>query len=169
MSLVHLHLLLNHVPVIGAVLGVLILAVAVLRRNNDIGKLALWLFVVIGATSIAVFLTGEPAEELVEGLPGFSEAITERHEEAAYVATLAMVAVGALSLLFLGVFRRRPLARWVPSLTLALALGATALMGYAANLGGQVRHTEIRAGGEAITTGSQAAGENEGDEREERR
>jgi hypothetical protein len=146
MSVVHLHLLLNHVPVIGAVLGVLILALAVVRRNTDIGKLALGLFALIGAASIVVFLTGEPAEELVERLPDFSEAITERHEEAALVATIAMAAVGALALFLLGVFRHRPLARWAAPLTLVLALGATGLMGYAANLGGQVRHTEIRAG-----------------------
>ena len=160
MSVVHLHLLLNHVPVIGAVLGLLILAVAVLRRNDDIGKLALWMFALIGVTSVVVFLTGEPAEELVERLPDFSETITERHEEAALVGTIAMGAVGAFALLLLGTFRYRPLARWATALTLVLALGATGLMGYAANLGGQIRHTEIRAAGVVGDLRPQASGDN---------
>lgn len=159
MNVVHLHLLLNHFPIIGAVLGVLILAVAVLRRSDDIGKLALWLFALIGATSIVVFLTGEPAEDLVERLPGFSKAITEQHEEVALVATIAMGALGAFALILLVAFRKRPLASWTGPITLVLALGATGLMGYAANLGGQVRHTEIRAGGVASSTGERLAGE----------
>ena len=47
-------------------------------------------------------------------------------------------------LIGLAVFRSQALARWVVPTALVLALGATATMGYAANLGGQIRHTEIR-------------------------
>ena len=145
MSSIHLHLLLNHVPIIGTVLGVLLLAVAVARRSDELGRVALWLFALLAGTSVLVFLTGEPAEELVEKLPGFSEALTERHEEAALAATIVMGVVGLFSLVVLAVFRRRPLARWATPVALVMALGATAAMGYAANLGGQIRHTEIRA------------------------
>ena len=80
MSSIHLHLLLNHVPVIGAVLGLALLGVAFLRRSDELGKFALGAFAFLGAVSVVVFLTGETAEELVEKLPGFSEALTERHE-----------------------------------------------------------------------------------------
>ena len=145
MSSIHLHLLLNHVPVIGTVLGVLLLAVAVARRSDELGRVALWLFALLAGTSVLVFLTGEPAEELVEKLPGFSEALTERHEEAALVATVVAGLVGLFSLAVLAVFRKRPLARWATPVALALSLGAACAMGYAANLGGQIRHNEIRA------------------------
>jgi len=144
MNSIHLHLLLNHVPVIGAVLGLALLGVALLRRSDELGKFALGAFAFLGAVSVVVFLTGEPAEELIEKLPGFSEALTERHEEAALVATIVMGVVGFLSLIGLAMFRSRALARWVIPAAFVLALGATATMGYAANLGGQIRHTEIR-------------------------
>jgi uncharacterized membrane protein len=153
MNTIHLHLLLNHVPVIGAVLGLALLGVAYLRRSDELGKFALGAFAALGAVSVVVFLTGEPAEELIEKLPGFSEALTERHEEAALVATIVMGVVGFLSLIGLVVFRSRTLARWVVPTALVLALGATAAMGYAANLGGQIRHTEIRAGGVPLNSG----------------
>jgi hypothetical protein len=153
MNSIHLHLLLNHVPVIGALLGLALLSVAYLRRSDELGKFALGAFAALGAVSVVVFLTGEPAEEIVEKLPGFSEALTERHEEAALVATIVMGVVGFLSLIGLVVFRSRTLARWVVPTALVLALGATATIGYAANLGGQIRHTEIRAGGVPATTG----------------
>jgi hypothetical protein len=126
-------------------LDVLLLAVAVARRSDELGRVALWLFALLAGTSVLVFLTGEPAEELVEKLPGFSEALTERHEEAAFVATVVTGLVGLFSLLVLAAFRKRPLARWATPVALVLALGASGAMGYAANLGGQIRHTEIRA------------------------
>ena len=144
MNTVHLHLLLNHVPIIGAVLGVLLVGVAIARRSDELGKVALGAFVLLGVVSVAVFLTGEPAEDLVEKLPGVSRALTEEHEEAALLATIVMGVVGSLSLIALGAFRKRSLARWVTPALMVLALGATGTMGYAANLGGQIRHTEIR-------------------------
>ena len=156
MSSVHLHLMLNHVPVIGAMLAILLLALAVARRSSELGKASLGLFALLGAVSIVVFLTGEPAEELVETLPGFSEAITERHEEAALVATIAMAALGALALGALVAFRRA-LPRWVAVGGLVLALCAGGLMGYTAYLGGQVRHTEVRPGASASSSDAERA------------
>jgi uncharacterized membrane protein len=147
MSIVHLHLILNHFPIVGAVLGVLLLGVAWLRRSDDLGKAAMGLFVLLGMLSVVVFLTGEPAEEAVEALPGISESLMERHEEAAVVATIGMSVAGVLSLVGLGLYRGRPLARWVTPAMLVVALGAAGLMGYTASLGGMIRHTEIHAVG----------------------
>ena len=145
MSSIHLHLLLNHVPVIGSVLGVLLLAAALARRSDELGKAALGLFTLLAAASVVVFFTGEPAEELVEKLPGFSEAVTERHEDVALIAVVAMGLTGLFCLVTLAVFRRRPLARWVTPIALVASLGTVGIMGYTANLGGQIRHTELRA------------------------
>lgn len=146
MSAVHIHLLLNHLPVIGGLFATALLALALVRRKDELMKAALGFFVVLGVISVVVFLTGEPAEELVEGLPGVSEAIMERHEELALLATVAMAGLGALSLAALMAFRRRLLPRWVGAASFVLALGVGGVMGYTANLGGQIRHTEIRAG-----------------------
>jgi hypothetical protein len=147
MSIVHLHLLLNHFPIVGAVLGAMLIALAWLRRSTDLGKAAMGLFVLLGVLSIAVFLTGEPAEEAVEALRGISESMIERHEDAALFATIGMTVAGVLSLVGLGVFRGRPLPRWVMPAMFGMSLGAAGLMGYAANIGGMIRHTEIATDG----------------------
>lgn len=151
MDLVHLHLLLNHVPVIGTVLTALLLAWALLRRSSELGKVSLGLLGLLAVVAIVVYLTGEPAEERVEGLPGISEPIMERHEEIALVATIVMGAVGALALGALAAFRRRPLPHGVTALALVATLGTAGVMGYTANLGGQIRHSEIRPDGVART------------------
>ena len=151
MSVVHLHLLLNHVPVIGALIGVLFLLAAMVRRSNELAKASFALFVLMGLVSLAVFFTGEPAEEAIEHLPGFSQALTEQHEESALVATIIMSVAGGLALLALAIYRKRVLPRLVVTVGLLGSLGASAAMGYAAYLGGQVRHTEVRQGAVSMT------------------
>ena len=144
MSLTHLHLMLNHVPVIGLIIGIGLLGVAIAMRKNDLAKSSLGLFVVLGITSIVVYLTGESAEEAVENLAGFSETITERHEEFALVATVVIGALATMSLGVLALFRKKVLPRWITVTSFVLALITSGFMGYTALLGGQVRHTEIR-------------------------
>lgn len=164
MNVVHLHLLLNHVPVIGAVFGVLLLTVSLLRRSEELAKVSLGFLALLGVVSVAVFLTGEPAQEAIEKLPGFSETLVDRHEDAALLATIATGIVGALALGALIIYRRRALPRWLTTLGLLCTVGAAALMGHTANLGGQIRHTEIRTGN--ALSGPAAAIGGDSDERE---
>lgn len=145
MSFTHIHLFLNHFPVIGMVIGIALLAVALMRRSSELSKVSLGLFAALGAISVIVYFTGEPAEHAIEKLPGFSEAITERHEEFALAATIVLASFGALTLTALAVFRRKSMPRWLTLISFAISLVAGGMMGYTALLGGQVRHTEVRA------------------------
>lgn len=164
MSLVHLHLLLNHVPVVGVVFGLLFLVVALARRDGGLAKVAFAFLAFIGAVSVAVFMTGEPAQEAIEKLPGFSERLSDRHEDAALLATIVTGTMGALALAALILYRRRALPRWLTMLGAVSALGASAMMAYTANLGGQIRHSEIRAGAASAAADGATRAE-EGDER----
>lgn len=146
MSSVHFHLLLNHFPVIGTLIAIALLAVAIVRRSNDVAKVSFGLLAALGAISLLVFFTGEPAEEAVENLPGFSEAITERHEEFALAATIVLASIGAFALAVLAILRNREVPRWITLGVFMLSLIGGGMMGYTAMLGGQVRHTEVRTG-----------------------
>ena len=143
MSVVHLHLVLNHVPVIGMLFVLVILGVATWRADSAGAKLGLAFMVGLAAITGLVFMTGEPAEEAVEKVAGISDALIHPHEEAAEVALIATVIAGALAFVALVWFRRRALPRWVMGGALVVTLGASSLLGWAANLGGQIRHTEI--------------------------
>ena len=158
MDLLHLHLLLNHVPVIGLILVTLLLAYALLKRSKEVQKLSLWAFVLLALVTIPVFLTGEPAEEVVENLPGVSKPVIESHERAALIAFIAIEVVGGAALILSLLSRRLGKMKWTGTLILALAVTASGLMGWAANLGGQVRHSEIRAGAGAPRQGTTDAG-----------
>jgi len=149
MSLVHLHLMLNHAPVIGVVFAALLLAIAALRHSDELTKVAFGFLALLGAVTALVFATGGPAEHAIEKLPAFSRQITERHEDAAVAATVAMVAIGVLALIALIIYRQRAIPRRVTVAGVVTVLAAIGVVGYTANLGGQIRHTEIRAGAAA--------------------
>jgi uncharacterized membrane protein len=150
MSAAHLHLMLNHIPLLGLVFGAALLAYGLWRGAEDVQKASLGLLAVAGLSAIAVYLTGEPAEEVVEGLAGVSHDAIEAHEEWGLYALVAGIATGALALgaLLLGWVRER-LGRGAVVLTLVLALLASGLIGYTANLGGKISHPELR--GETVS------------------
>lgn len=145
MSLVHLHLMLTHLPVLGVLFGTLLLVVGVVRENDVLRRTALVVFLVSGVLAGATYLTGEPAEEAVEHLPGVSEAIIELHEEAALVATLAGAGLAIISVVGLIRYRKgKPIGTGFATVVLLLGIAVTAAMTWTANLGGQIRHAEIR-------------------------
>lgn len=146
MTGVQMHLVLNHLPVFGVLFGFVILALALWRRNESWTRLALGVLVVVGITAALAMATGEGAEEAVEHLPGVSESIIHTHEEAAELTALITYALGAGSLIALFAYRRRTLPRVLSVVALVFTIASAGFVAYTAHLGGQIRHTEIRAG-----------------------
>ncbi|MEO8579592.1 MAG: hypothetical protein ABI469_05040 [Gemmatimonadales bacterium] len=163
MSIVHLHLALTHLPVMGAAFA-LLLFIGVLYRNAVSLKFALWFLGGLGAAALIVYLTGEPAADAIEKLPGVSGALIEEHEDSALIATIFTGVLGVLALLMLFVYRQRTAPRWVAVSGLGATMALSAVMAWTANLGGQIRHTEIRAGNAAATQQlERRSGDGEGD------
>lgn len=146
MNPAHLHLALNHIPVVATLLAAILLGVALWRRAD--GLLRTGAAVALGAALITapVYLSGDPAEEQVEDLSGVTEAAIERHEDAAGAAAGAVIALGIAAAACLLRYRRAAVPRPAAAGLVALALVATALFARTANLGGEIRHPEIRAG-----------------------
>ncbi|MCR9141684.1 MAG: hypothetical protein NXI24_05485 [bacterium] len=148
MNAAHIHLLLNHTPVVGLLFLLPLLIYATARSHADYYRLALLGLVCVALLTIPVYLSGEGAEETVEHLPGFSAAthdILENHEDTARLALFGALALGALAFVFLLLEKYRPALfmkwRWAPVL---LAIPTLAAFVATANLGGQIMHTEIR-------------------------
>lgn len=153
MTAAHLHLALNHIPVLGTLFATALLAYGLWRDHAGLQKGALRLLAAVGAVAVAVYLTGEPAEEIVEGLAGVSHDAIEAHEAWGWYAVLASTGTGVASLGALLYGRsQRTLARWTAQLVLVLSLLTTGVMAYTANLGGKVHHPELRADPTAVGT-----------------
>lgn len=146
MNLAHLHLILNHLPLIGLFIGFFVLAWGVIRGYAEVRTTGLWLLLLTSLIAIPVYLTGEPAEEIVEKLPGVSEQYISLHEDSAMYSLILSIAAGALALFALVAKRYLSASISLVSVyvVMAVSLVAGASMAYTANLGGEVRHTEIR-------------------------
>lgn len=145
MDAAHMHLLLNHIPVIGTAVGLFLLAWGLWRTSDELKKVSLSIFIISAVIAIPTYLTGESAEELVEHLSGVSESLIERHEDAAVLAVAALELLGLAAAVTLVLFQRAHRAvNMMLAASLVLALVTGGLMARTANLGGQIRHTEIR-------------------------
>lgn len=147
MTAAHFHLMLNHIPLLGLFFGAVLLAYGLWRDQDDVQRVSLGLLAAAGLAAIAVYLTGEPAEEVVEGLAGVSHDAIEAHEEVGLYALIASLATGVVSLgaLLYGLLRQR-LVRWTVILALVLAVLSAGVIGYTANEGGKISHPELRSG-----------------------
>lgn len=145
MNAAHLHLMLNHVPVLAIPFGIAVLAWGMWRQHPEFARLGLIVFLFSAVATIPTYATGEPAEDAIASLAGAIEPFVEAHEEAAFASLALGSVLGVLSLV--GLWRGRgaaALSRPVTAASLALALVTAGSLGYTANLGGQIRHTELR-------------------------
>ena len=156
MNWAHVHLMLNHIPVIGIGFAVLLLAVSIARRSYELNTVALVFVTLVSLWAIPAYLTGEPAEEVVEDLPGVSEELIEEHEEQAEIAFILVEVAGGLALITL-IARRYSdkLGQRLVILTLLVLIISGGLIGWTANLGGKIHHEEIRSGKDSQNLPSQ--------------
>jgi uncharacterized membrane protein len=113
--------------------------------------------------AIPVYLTGEPAEESIEKLPGVSEAMIKLHEDAANIAIWLMGITGIVSLaaLFFA-WQKRKSASIIFMTAFVLSAICFAAMARTGYYGGQIRHTEIRDAGSGIQQNESGADKGEG-------
>ena len=152
MNLAHLHLLLNHFPTIGTVIGLGLFLVALVGKNDDLKRAGLGVFFVIALLALPAYMTGNAAQAAITGRPDVSEALIEAHQQAALLAFVFMEITGAVSWLGLWQFRRiSRLASWNLSAVLLLSIVTVGLMTNAGNRGGEIRHPEIVPGEETAS------------------
>ncbi len=145
MNATHLHLLLNHFPLIGTLIGSGLLLWGIIKKQNNIKTTASALLVIMAILAVPVFLTGEPAEESVEKLSSVSESMIELHESAAKLAIWLMGITGLVSLAaIIFSIQKRPGSQLLFTIAFGLSVICFAAMARTGYYGGQIRHSEIR-------------------------
>lgn len=145
MTATHLHLVLNHIPVVGMAFSAALLGIGWSRSNREVIRLGLAFLVVAAAMVIPVYLTGEPAAQATKGLPALSDRILEQHTDLSPIALAATLAAGVASGFAHWLSRGgRPVPRAFALGILIASIAACILLAATANLGGKIRHSEIR-------------------------
>src|SRR3954470_18820631 len=115
MDLAHVHLLLNHFPTVGFVIGLILFVISLAANNNELKRASLVVFVAIALVTIPTYVSGNAAAEAVcaGGAqvsvcadPGVSKNLIQTHEGAALLAFAAIILTGAFAWLGLWQMRR---------------------------------------------------------------
>ena len=106
--------------------------------------------IILAAALLAIpaYLTGEPAENVVQNYPDVSSLLIKDHEKFALLSLLILEVAGVISAVLLVSSARGTTvarSRWPWHLLVAVVLVSSAAMGWTAHLGGLIRHEEIRA------------------------
>jgi uncharacterized membrane protein len=145
MNLAHLHLLLNHFPTVGMIIGLALFITALLWNSDHLKRTALAVFLGIALIAMPTYMTGNAAQEMLARNPEASVPLIEAHQSWALLAFIVMELTGILSWFGLWQYRRRghPSAALIPAVLLCAAV-TFGLMAVAANLGGDIMHPEVR-------------------------
>ncbi|MDR6845524.1 DUF2231 domain-containing protein [Flavobacterium granuli] len=151
----HLHMVVNHFPIIGIVFGFGILIVGLILKNKTLINTSFVLFIVAAVFGAISMATGEGAEELVEDMPNIGKQIIHEHEELAEKLAVLLYVLAGLSLagLYLN-FKNNAKTKLVSFLILGIATAGLFLVQKVGTSGGEIRHTEIRANANTMVNGS---------------
>jgi len=148
----HIHLLLNHFPTIGFSIAIGLFIGAIVSRSDDLKKASLTVLVAVAILTFPTYLSGNAADYSIRNMPDVSRSLIATHEGAALMSFVLMEMTGAVAWLALWQMRR---AGGVSARTLGTVLLLSAItMGLvtrAANIGGEIRHPEIRLATESTT------------------
>lgn len=141
----HLHMVVNHFPIIGTILAIGILTAGILSKNQSIINTSYVLFIIGAVFGILSMNTGEGAEEIVEDMPSIGWKIIHEHEELAEKMALLLNILGVLSLIcFYFQYKRNPKQKLISYLILIIGIASLFVIQKVGTSGGEIRHTEIR-------------------------
>ena len=154
----HLHMLVNHFPIVGTILGLLILIGGIYFKNIPVKNAAYFLFIIAAIFAIFSMATGEEAEKLVEDMPTVGHKIIHEHEELAEKFAIILYLLGIVSIIgIITNIRNHPKAVFFSYAVAVIALVAVFFSTKVGTSGGEIRHTEIRTDSVSTITNSESS------------
>lgn len=154
MNQAHVHLAINHLPIILPIAGLLIVIGGLIFRSELVKRMGYFLFIVGAIATFPSMNSGEGAEEIVEHIEGISHDFIHEHEEKAEVFAIFSYILGALSLFGMWASWKVKSFSKILSLAIVLFAGIVMFLGkQTGTSGGEIRHTEIRSGQAAQSEG----------------
>ena len=105
-DLAHVHMLLNHFPAVGTIVGLSLLLLSFVRKNDHLRKASFEVIFLIALATMPVYVSGQAAAETIKGLSGVSAEAIVAHNDAALGSFVMMEITGLLAWLALWRMRR---------------------------------------------------------------
>ena len=147
MNAPHIHLLINHLPIIGLIIGILVLIFGLFGKKQVVLSVGLWITMIAGFSSYPTMYSGGASEHFFEQNEGkycVSEDLIHEHEEAAELAFWPCIVTGVFAgLALIGNRKGHKHTKKAEILVVFIGIIAIILIGKAGLTGGQIRHPEI--------------------------
>lgn len=141
----HWHLVVNHLPIVFPIVGVIVMVTGLISKSEAVKRTAYMIFVFGALAAIAAITTGEGAEEIAEKISGVNENYIKNHEETAEIFAIISYILGGISLFGLWAsFKQKAFSNIISIVALALAIVVLFFAKQTGTTGGEIRHTEIR-------------------------
>jgi uncharacterized membrane protein len=151
MNFAHLHLLLNHFPIVGTILGLFLFLPSIFGPHKDLRRGSLIIFASVALLTIPTFMSGAGAELKIAAESGVATVLIERHEGAAMLSLWFMEVTGALAVFALWQSHyRSKISSSIVFAVLLFAILTAGLMARTGSTGGDIRHPEILANREGL-------------------
>ena len=140
----HLHLLLNHVPVLGTIIAIALFLISLCGKNSDLRRASLIIFAGVALVTIPTFVSGFGAQVNITHQPGVSGPLIQRHLGSAMLSFWFMEITGAFAIAGLWQLHRNArTSRGNVLAVLLFSLLSAGLMARTGNTGGDIRHPEV--------------------------
>lgn len=147
MNEAHVHLLVNHFPIIVPIIGLLVMLGGLYFRSESIKRTAYVIFIVGAMLTIPAFVTGEGAEDIVKQIQGIDKIFIEPHEEVAETFAVLSYVLGGISVFGLWAnIKQKSSSNALIIITILFSLIVLFFAAKTGTTGGEIRHTEIRTG-----------------------
>ena len=143
-DLVHIHLLLNHFPTVGMIVGFGLFLLGLVKKSEEVKRGAMAVFFAIALISLPTYMSGYSAQKSLRGVPTVSHDVISFHQRSALFALIFMEATGVVA--WYGLWysrRRRSMGPRITAAAVVLSAMTIALMAGATNVGGEIHHPEI--------------------------
>jgi uncharacterized membrane protein len=144
MNELHLHLLINHLPIFGSILGAIVLVQGLWLKSDQV-KIAAYTILIISAIGTCIaFFTGDGAAKAVKNIDGINKDMISEHAEFAVFTLMILILLGIISII--GIYLTLRKSNFITSiaiLILIISLSSFILVLRTGYLGGKIRHTEI--------------------------
>ncbi|WP_242929227.1 hypothetical protein [Pontibacter vulgaris] len=141
----HIHLLINHLPIAGTIIGLLVLLAGYLLKSFTVRRTALGIFLFAALLTVPSYLSGEGAEEVVEEMAGVSHDLIEEHEDLGKIFLILMGVLGLASAVTLFAdLRKTGPKNNLYFLVLVISVVCIVMAAQVGLSGGSIMHSEIR-------------------------
>ena len=147
MNTAHLHLMFNHLPIVGLGFAILLNLLAVFGKSPELKKISCWFYILIGLLSMLAVFTGDGAGEIIQTYPGISHDSIENHENWGYIFFYGLLAIAMIAISALWFSRKKQILMEKFNIAMLIAALLVSGLAYESGItGGKISHPEIEKG-----------------------